>query len=239
MKNQNKNRNKSSRSRTRRLPRLSKKSTKQSNSVVSNPPVVRYTPDVYGFPDRLLTKLRYADVLTAVSTSGALNTYIFRWNSTFDPDLSGTGHQPLYRDTYASVYDQYSVVRAWARVRFDNTSTSVGFVIGCVTDDDASPSTTFQTLMEQSHGLDSTLTALAGSHSSHEFTLTWDASKVLNIDPFSSETYKTAVGSNPTEISSLVMWSKPIDGSSTATCLITVELIQEVLWTELSTPTQS
>ncbi len=204
-----------------------------------NPPIVRYTPSVYGFPDRLVTKLRYNDVLTAVSTTGALNTYIFRWNSTFDPDLSGTGHQPLYRDTYASIYDQYAVTRAWARIRFDNTSNSVGFVFGAVTDDDSSVSSTFQTLMEQSHGNSETLTALTGSHSSHELNMVWDAAKVLNIDPYTSEAYKTAVGSNPTEVSTLVMWSKPIDGSTTATMLITIELIQEVLWTELSTPTQS
>ncbi len=227
------------RQRTRRTSRRSRANNMRAITAVSNPPVVRYTPDVYGFPDRLLTKLRYSDVLTAVSTTGALNTYIFRWNSTFDPDFSGTGHQPLFRDTYASVYDQYAVVRASARIRFDNTSSSVGFIVGVVTDDDTTPSTTFQTLMEQSHGVQTSLTALAGSHSSHEFSVSWDASKILNIDPFSSETYKTAVGSNPTEISSLVMWSKPIDGSSTATCLITIELVQEVLWTELSTPTQS
>ncbi len=202
-------------------------------------PIVRYTPDVYGFPDRLVTKLRYSDVLSAASVAGALNTYIFRWNSTFDPDFSGTGHQPLYRDTYAGIYDQYAVVRASARIRFDNTSSAVGFIVGVVTDDDTTPSSTFQTLMEQSHGKTTSLTGLTGSHSSHEFVISWDAAKILNIDPFTSETYKTAVGSNPTEVSTLIMWSKPIDGSSTATALITVELIQEVLWTELSTPTQS
>ncbi len=201
--------------------------------------VVRYTPDVFGFPDRLLTKLRYADVLSNSSTSGSLATQIFRWNSTFDPDFTNTGHQPLYRDTYAGVYDQYAVVRARARVIFDNPNAAVGFVIGVVTDDDTTASTTFQTLMEQSHGQRTTLTPLSGSHSSHEFLITWDCAQVLNIDPFTSESYKTAVGSNPTEVSTLVMWSKPIDGSSTAGVQVTIELIQEVLWTELTTPTQS
>ncbi len=207
-------------------------------SKAENPPIIRYQPDIFGFPDRLMTKLRYSDVLNATSSSGALNTYLMRWNSTFDPDLSGTGHQPLYRDTYASVYDHYAVVRAYAKIRFDNAS-NVGFIIGCLTDDDGTPSTTFQTLMEQSHGVNTTLTPLSGSHSSHEFNISWDCADVLNIDPYSSQTYKTAVGSNPTEDSILVMWSKPIDGSTTATVQIRIELIQEVLWSELQTPTQS
>jgi hypothetical protein len=200
---------------------------------------VRFTPSVFGFPDRLVTKLRYSDILNNSSTAGSLVTYIYRWNSTFDPDLSGTGHQPLYRDTYAAVYDQYAVIRATAKVRFDNPNAAVGFICGVVTDDDSSPSSTFQTLMEQSHGQSETLTPLSGSHSSHEFVITWDCASVLNIDPFTSESYKTAVGSNPTEISTLIMWSKPIDGSSTASVQVCVELIQEVLWTELTTPTQS
>jgi hypothetical protein len=203
------------------------------------PPVVRYTPSVFGFPDRLLTKLRYSDILNNASVTGSLVTYIFRWNSTFDPDLSGTGHQPLYRDTYASIYDQYAVTKATATIRFDNPNAAVGFVCGVVTDDDSTPSSTFQTLMEQNHGISTTLTPLSGSHSSHVFTITWDCQKVLNIDPFTSESYKTAVGSNPTEISTLIMWSKPVDGSSTASVQLCVDLVQEVLWTELTTPTQS
>lgn len=205
---------------------------------VHRPPIVRYTPNVFGFPDRLMTKLRYVDIQNNVSTVGALVKHVFRWNSTFDPDFSVAGHQPLYRDTYASVYDQYSVVSARAKIRFDNPNI-IGFVVGVLTDDDTSTSTTFQTLMEQNHGQSDTLTTASGSHSSREFIITWDCASVLNIDPYTSEAYKTAVGSDPTEVSTLIVWSLPIDASTTATIQFKIELEQDVLWTELTTPSQS
>jgi hypothetical protein len=212
---------------------------RSASMVVHRPPIVRYTPNVFGFPDRLMTKLRYADVYNLASTVGSIGKQVIRWNSTFDPDLTGTGHQPLYRDTYASIYDHYAVIRAKITVRFDNPNAAIPFVCGMVTDDDSSSSSTWQTLIEQSHGRASSLTNLAGSHSSQVFTATWDAASVLNIDPFSDETYKTSVGGNPTEDSNLIIWSLPFDGTSTATIQVYITLEQEVLWTELTTPTQS
>lgn len=235
---QNKNKGRGSRDRTKR--RGGRRNARPGEfSTTQTPPIVRYSPNVFGFPDRLMTKLRYSDVVTNASTSGALATHVFLWNSTYDPNYTDVGHQPLYRDTYANIYDYYAVVRARARVRFDNTNTALGFVIGCTTDDDTSFSPTFQTLMEQAHGVNTTLTPLSGSHSSHEFSLTWDCASVLGIDPYTSQSYKTAVASNPTQISTLGCWSIPIDGSSTGNLQLRVDMEFDVLWTELTTPTQS
>jgi len=112
-------------------------------------------------------------------------------------------------------------------------------ICGLLTDDDTSTSTTFQTLMEQSHGKFVELTPLTGSKSEVIISETWDAASFLNVDPYTSEEYKTAVGSDPTEESDLLIWAIPVDGSSTNTLGVTVELIQTVLWSELTTPTQS
>lgn len=201
--------------------------------------IVRYQPSVFGFPDRLMTKLRYTDYVGIVSTSGALGKQVFRWNSTFDPDYTGTGHQPLYRDTYAAVYDHYAVVRARAKIRIHNVSTTVGVICGVLTDDDVTTSTTFQTLMEASRGQHDELTPLAGSHSDTIFYTSWDYMQVLGSDPYTSQDVKTASGANPIEDAVLLVWSIPVDGSTTLTCHMTIELEQDVLWSELSTQTQS
>jgi hypothetical protein len=219
-----------------------KRSAQRRNNelqVVHRPPVVRYTPNVFGFPDRLYTRLRYATVLSIVNTAGVLNSQIFRWNSTYDPDYTNTGHQPLYRDTYAGIYDHYAVVKAKITVRYDNNNVAVPYVVGLVTDDDATPSTAYQTLIEQSHGQSTSLTSISGSHSSHVLSSTWDCAQVLNIDPYTDQTYKTAVGANPSEDSYAIIWAQPFDGSSTASINLHITLEQEVLWTELTTPTQS
>lgn len=200
--------------------------------------MVRYTPSVFGFPNKLITKLRYSDYHNLSVTSGALAKYVYRWNSTWDPNYTGTGHQPLYRDTYANVYYHYSVIRATARITFSNTDSDNPYIVGVVTEDDATSATGFTTLMEQSNGQYQQLTALPGSQSLLTFNTTWDCKRNLGIDPMSSAQYKTAVGDDPTDDSYLVLWAQIEDGTSTAAIPlgVTIELIQEVLWSELQTP---
>lgn len=201
-----------------------------------NPPVVRYTPRVYGFPDRILTRLRYCDYGSQSCTTGAVGLQIFRFNSTFDPDYTNAGHQPMFRDTYAGIYDQYSVVSATMKVTLINTHATVGMLCGAVIDDDTSISTTVNVLQEQSHGRTFDLTPLSGSKSQTVFSTSFNAASLLNIDPYTSETYKTAVGVNPTEVVTIALWGAATDAATTVNLVWRVELIQEVLWTELSTP---
>lgn len=203
------------------------------------PPIVQFTPRVFGFPDRILTKLRYSDIKNLSSTLGASANYRFRWNSIFDPDQSGTGHQPLYFDTYASVYDHYAVVSAKMKVLLVNQETSLGIICGVVTDDDASSTADFNILSEQNHGISTYLTPLSGSSSEKILRSSWNCQQILNIDPFSSETYKTDVGSNPTEESYCNIWSISQDGSSTTVLRFKIDFEYEVLFSELKTPSLS
>jgi hypothetical protein len=190
-----------------------------------------------GFPDRLLSKVRYHENSAAISTLGGVIGNIYRWNSIFDPDASFGGHQPLYRDIYATIYDHYSVISARAVVKFINTS-AAPFIVGCVTEDDTTFSATVDTLCEQDHGVHVFLPPLTGALSTHTFNLDWDCQKILGINPFASETYKTGQGANPAEESDLIVWLASAD-ASTATLYYDITIEYDVLWTELATPTQS
>jgi len=194
---------------------------------------------IYGFPPTLLTKLRYVDTYALISTAGAIAKQVMYLNSTFDPDNSGSGHQPLYRDTYAAIYDQYAVVSCKATIQYQSLAATTGMVIGAVIDDDNSSSSTPTVLMEQNNGKHLLLPPFTGSISNRTLTIPWSCKKHLGIDPFTSQTYKTAVGSNPSEVASLIIWSVPADGSSTATVQVQVTLEMEVLFTELQTPSSS
>jgi hypothetical protein len=197
----------------------------------------RFNPPVFGFPDKLEATLRYHATFSITSTSGVVSNYIFRWNSTFDPDFTSGGHQPLYRDTFASIYDHYSVISAKAKISLLNGTTEP-WIAGCVTDDDTTLSSTIDTLCEQSHGYHKQITPLTGSKSLVIFNPKWDCKKVLSIDPYASETYKTGVASNPAEESELGIWAATLSGN-TATLTGDIELEQYVLWSELTTPTGS
>jgi len=172
------------------------------------------------------------------STVGSIAKYVYRLNSTFDPDSTGTGHQPMFRDTFAGIYDHYSVVSSRVVVKFVNSSTTT-YHTGVLIDDDGSTSTNIDVLCEDTNGLTVMLPALTGSLSTHTFSVNWDAKKYLGIDPYASETYKTAVGSNPAEESDITCWAVPTDGTSTATVVIDVMIEYLVLWTELSSPSGS
>jgi hypothetical protein len=74
---------------------------------VTTPP--RGIPHLYN--NHFTVKLTYADTFNySITPSGGGARQIFRANSIFDPDYTGVGHQPLFRDMWASQYNFYTVL---------------------------------------------------------------------------------------------------------------------------------
>ena len=65
-------------------------------------------------------KMRYVERLGLQSTTGALATYVFRATSLFDPNFTGTGHQPFMFDSMASFYNRYVVIGSKITATFTN-----------------------------------------------------------------------------------------------------------------------
>lgn len=65
-----------------------------------------------GMPRVDRAKIRYSDVVTVSSTTGILGSYVFRANSIYDPDFTGTGHQPMSHDTWSTLFNHYTVTGA-------------------------------------------------------------------------------------------------------------------------------
>lgn len=63
-----------------------------------------------GFPDTLVTTLRYVDQRGFDAGAAADTSYTYRLNDIFDPDFTGTGHQPMGYDQLAAVYNRYQVL---------------------------------------------------------------------------------------------------------------------------------
>lgn len=64
------------------------------------------------FPPSFLCRLKYSDYVTVTqSAAGIPGAYQFRLNSLFDPDLTGSGHQPYFYDqlTGTTKYAKYTV----------------------------------------------------------------------------------------------------------------------------------
>ena len=63
-----------------------------------------------GFPLKYTCKLRYTDTIVLDAPSDGTAYHTFRANNIFDPDYSGTGHQPRHFDMLAEIYDNYTVI---------------------------------------------------------------------------------------------------------------------------------
>lgn len=62
------------------------------------------------FPAVSYATMRYSTSISLNPTIGTPANWLFRANSLFDPDYSGTGHQPYGFDIYALIYDYYEVM---------------------------------------------------------------------------------------------------------------------------------
>jgi len=115
------------------------RANERSLSKVRNPANMIAFP-AYGFPDTMRLRLAYGDKQTL--TSSAINAtpiYNYRMNSIYDPDYTGTGAQPYWRDQLAAIYNRYRVLGAKISVTFavsDVTDTTSGigpFLVGIQT----------------------------------------------------------------------------------------------------------
>jgi len=87
------------------------------------------------FPARTYKALRYSTSCLLTVTNGIPGGYVFRANDLFDPDFTGTGHQPMGFDQMMISYNHFTVVKAWIKVIFRNTSTSGGPCTVCIRQD--------------------------------------------------------------------------------------------------------
>lgn len=101
-------------------------------------------------PYQRYVKMKYGENATIVSTSG-IGGYSFR-SSIFDPNYTGVGHQPLYHDQLAILYDRYVVVGAKIKATFyptNTTATGDSGVVGISIDEDTTLPASCITLLEQ------------------------------------------------------------------------------------------
>lgn len=73
-------------------------------------------------PDRMFVKLRYFEAYT--QTAASYVTWLWRGNSLYDPNASGTGGQPTGYDEWSRFYNK--VVVLGAKIEFEGVSLATG-----------------------------------------------------------------------------------------------------------------
>lgn len=192
---------------------------------------------VFGFPNTIITKLRYCTFLDLSGTAGTVISNVFAANGCFDPDITGVGHQPLFYDNFTAVYDQYSVLGSKIKVTYQSSSTTLGHIIGITGDDDATTSSNLETLMEQSNSV----SAMVGAAGSPPVTLSnvFDPVTCFGVAVKDDGYSATAINANPTELWTYKVWAIPADAATLSHCYVKIEIDYTVKFTELKTPVQN
>lgn len=107
-----------------------------------------YEPWMPLFPPTISKRLRYSTTFAGATASGAItSTQIFRANDLFDPDFTGTGHQPMGFDQMMTWYNHFVVT--WAKITLVVKNTTGSAPTICLrVDGDSTPITVIDRVVE-------------------------------------------------------------------------------------------
>lgn len=184
----------------------------------------------FGFPETLVTTLRYADVYTLTSTAQAVAKQVFRMNSCFDPDFTGTGHQPYYFDQLAAVYGGYCVIGSKLTATFSPITDAIAtaqpsgpMVIGIVGEPNGTTSSTAYTLLETSGAVSTLLGGPNGGNNVKTLFTTYSPNKNLALGD-EDDTIQATVGANPSQVWYATVFMAETGLGTPTSCNVKVEL---------------
>lgn len=132
------------------------------------------------FPARTVRNLRYSDNFQLTTTAGAVASYVFAANSLFDPNVTGTGHQPMGFDQMMVFYNHFCVTKAKVFLVAANAS-STPCQISLRQDAAATPLTVIERILEMGGNAQTHLDVTGGTNAQKELTLAVDIAKLQGI----------------------------------------------------------
>lgn len=188
-----------------------------------------------GFPKKLCMTHKYHEN-TAVSTAalGALGYYVYSCNSLFDPNVTGTGHQPMYFDQLCGIYDHYTVIGSKMVVKMCSSGTSNSpFRVGIYVNDDATVTpTTANALLEHSSNI-SWKQIPPGCNNMFTLTCKWGAKKTFGGSILGNDNLQGSVTTSPSEQSMFVLFIESNDGGTVNTLVADISIEYITVWDEL------
>jgi len=188
----------------------------------------------WGFPLRLYIKHRYVENVGVTSTAGSVAAYRWRANGMYDPNHTGTGHQPMYFDVCATVYNHFTVIKSYAKLSFvplTQYTTAPAAVCSCLDDDTSSPATT-AAMGESSKG---TIKSVPPGVSDAVITYcSFSAKDAFGGNPLSNDNLQGTVSADPTEQMVFIAAVEGLNGT-TQSWNIQAEITYYAVWDELRT----
>jgi hypothetical protein len=138
--------------------------------------------------------------ISLVSAAANPGVYIFSANGLFDPDITGTGHQPRGFDQLMLFYDHYVVQKTKITVRFFNASTATPAVAFITVRDSSVKSTNALDYVESSITKSTSLAVEGSSSANKTLEHLVDVGRFLGRnDTMSDSQLKGDAANNPVE----------------------------------------
>lgn len=212
-----------------------RKRTKRGGSRTKRKRTVRNLSTVklgLGFPKKVLVTHKYNDqVAINTGATGQLSNYLFSCNGMYDPNITGTGHQPYYFDQLTALYDHYCVIGSKLKLRVAKSDvTTVPCTVGVYINDDTTATTSLTTAMEYSSGRHLVLTT---SNQKASITRKWSAKKYFGKSVLANTDLQGTSAANPSEQSFFNFWVSSETNIQQTSVLIDVEITYIAVWKEL------
>jgi len=199
-------------------------------------------PWMPAFPARIVRRLRYADNDSLTCTSGAVATWVLRANDLFDPDLTGTGHQPMGFDQLMVWYNHFCVVRSKLLVTFCNTSAGNGNPVACIRQDASATPLTVPSRIQEMGGCTLDTLGHGGFDSSEKTLVSYiDMAKLQGVSQDAITADPSLRGDAATSPTELTYFHIAVWDTAAITATITFQFIleQEAVFMEPRDLTQS
>jgi len=199
-----------------------------------------FTPRTSPIPPQYMATLRYAETVTLTLSSGAFNSYVFVCNGLYDPNLTGTGHQPLLFDQIMALYTHYHVKksRCYISACLPN-AIDCGITQALVVEDNSSLATSSVGGMTEMQGQRGGMPCVNTQAASlPKMYASWNAKEVFGGDLLANNALRGNVGANPSEASYFIYGAQDNNGS-TLTLVLAVVIEYDCVFTEFKGVAQS
>lgn len=190
----------------------------------------------------MIMKHSYATNITRTGATGAISTYVFSANGLFDPDITGTGHQPAYFDKMTAIYNHYTVLSSKISVTMMCMPANAAESIEVCLNQGDTASSSFSTLANCREQPYCSFVLVPGSIStavvsippnSNKIGLGFNAFKVFGSRALSDPNLRGDSSSNPTEQNYYYLSHQDANLAKSAqlSYMVTIDYVAE--WTEL------
>lgn len=188
-----------------------------------------------GFPKIMKFRHRYVATHLITSTTGVLQSQSYAANGLFDPDITGAGHQPMYFDQLAALYNHYLVIGSRMSVKVV-PATSTAQVpmrfIAWINDANSTVPSTVDAIAESKFAKQKILGG-PNSPSVQYLNLNWSAKRFFGGSVMANDELKANIGNNPAEVSYYFLSLQAMDASTTVSVQVIVTIDYIALWREL------